>query len=293
MNFVKYYGINPKNVVIEIIESDTDDILALQRFIELYRGFGFLIALDDVGAGCSNLDRIIITKPDIIKFDRALISGIHNFFYKQEICRALINLSRKIGALVVAEGVEEEREVITCLDLGVDILQGYYFMKPMTITDDRNLRILNQRIEGIVEKFKSYKLKKIDFERNRRIYFEQLLEDARNDLSALKAEEMNALLSKVAECPSVECIYVLDNAGIQVSETVCNQRELNRNAIFYPAKRGTDHSLRDFYYLLSSNEQEFYFSDPYISMASGSLTITGSARMQNQPLILCIDFIYD
>ena len=78
-------GLKPENIAIEIIESDVEDLKELQRFVQLYRSYGFLIALDDVGAGHSNLNRIPLIKPDILKIDRFLVQNIQDDFYKQEV----------------------------------------------------------------------------------------------------------------------------------------------------------------------------------------------------------------
>ena len=117
-------GLNPGNVVIEIIESKVQDTEVLTRFIETYRAHGFLIALDDIGTGHSNLDRISQIKPDIIKIDKGLIRDIHREYHKFEIAKALVRLSRNIGAMVVAEGVEQEAEVLELMGLGGGHLPG-------------------------------------------------------------------------------------------------------------------------------------------------------------------------
>jgi len=60
INLVNEYDIKPESVVLEFVESKVSDVDALRRFVESYRSYGFLIALDDVGSGHSNLDRIAI-----------------------------------------------------------------------------------------------------------------------------------------------------------------------------------------------------------------------------------------
>ena len=59
-----------------------------------------------MGVGHSNLDRIARVRPDVVKVDRGLMTGIDSDFFKQEALNCLSSLCRKIGALVVAEGVE-------------------------------------------------------------------------------------------------------------------------------------------------------------------------------------------
>ena len=76
LHTVKACGINPNNVLIEIVESRARDTDALADFVTHYRKNGFLIALDDVGVGHSNLDRIPLLRPDVLKLDRSLVSGV-------------------------------------------------------------------------------------------------------------------------------------------------------------------------------------------------------------------------
>src|SRR5258708_17347742 len=76
-------GLQPQSIALEIIESNVKDVGDLQKFIQTYRDYGFLIALDDVGAGHSNLNRIPLLKPDMLKIDRYLVQGISKDFYKR------------------------------------------------------------------------------------------------------------------------------------------------------------------------------------------------------------------
>ena len=76
LNQVMRHNVTPSNVIIEIVESRTDDVDALVRFVNNYRDHGLNIALDDVGTGDSNFERISLLRPNIIKVDRSIISGI-------------------------------------------------------------------------------------------------------------------------------------------------------------------------------------------------------------------------
>ena len=69
-------------------------------------------------------------RPDVIKIDRSLITGVDGDFYKQETFKSLVSLRRRIGALVVAEGIETEAEAVTALELGADLLQGFFLGRP-------------------------------------------------------------------------------------------------------------------------------------------------------------------
>ena len=118
---------------------------ASARWRVALRQRGFLVVLDDVGAGHSNLDRIPLIRPDIIKIDRSLITGVDADFYKQETFKSLVSLSRRIGALVVAEGIETEREAVAALELGADLLQGYFLGRPQAGGQLRRRRVDRRR----------------------------------------------------------------------------------------------------------------------------------------------------
>src|SRR4029077_4218182 len=94
-----------------------------------------------------------------------------------------------------------------------------------------------------------------------------------------------------------ECVYVLDGAGIQVTDTVWNPNLLRRTegSIFRPAPRGSDHSLKEYYYILLDAELQKYTTDPYVSFASGNISRTISTYFRdahNSGLyVLCIDVV--
>ncbi len=131
---VEKHKIAPSSIIIEILESDVDDISVLKKFVNEYRSLGFMIALDDFGAGFSNWDRIVSLKPDLIKLDRSIIDGIESDFYKQEVARSIIKLAHNTGSMVIAEGIEEEEESLKVLELNTDMLQGYLFGRPSDIS---------------------------------------------------------------------------------------------------------------------------------------------------------------
>ena len=90
-------------------------------------------------------------------------------------------------------------------------------------------------------------------------------------------------------------MYVLDDAGIQVTETICNAAVTQRPgaAMFRPARKGTDHSLKEYYYVLIDVELQKYTTDPYVSLASGNLCRTISTCFRdaanNRLYVLCVD----
>lgn len=293
LNTVRSYNIDPGNVVIEIIESKTTDILALKRFIETHKDYGFLIALDDVGSGHSNLDRIPLVKPDVLKIDRSLINYIDKMYHKQEVFKSLVNLSKKIGALVVAEGVEREEEAILVLELGADMLQGFYFSKPQENIDD-NIKNIENITDNIAFRYKSYMVKKIKDAKSRHKGYNTIINNIICDLSKISAERYDGKLKEIVKSHLVlECVYILNEAGTQVTDTIINHLEILKNKkIFGPTRKGTEHSSKDYYYLIVNTGLNSYTTEPYISLASGNLCVTISSLfvgLDGRRFIICVD----
>jgi EAL domain-containing protein (putative c-di-GMP-specific phosphodiesterase class I) len=126
---VQNEGLEPRRVVVELLEVEMREAVA-RRAAHQLREAGFLVALDDIGAGSSNLDRIAMVRPDILKADSALVSGLDTDYHQREVFKSLVNLSEKIGGWIIAEGVETLSEALTVLDLGGDFMQGYFLARP-------------------------------------------------------------------------------------------------------------------------------------------------------------------
>ncbi len=101
-----------------------------RRFLHGIRKRGFKIALDDFGVGFSNLEVFYHCEPDFLKFDRFLISNIDADIKKRSFCSHLINLAKMLGVITVAEGVETEKELYICREIGFDLVQGFLIQRP-------------------------------------------------------------------------------------------------------------------------------------------------------------------
>jgi len=290
-------GIAPSNVSIEIVESRVGSLSTLERFTKTYRDYGFLITLDDVGVGHSNLDRVAHLKPDIIKIDRSLVSDIDKRYHQQQIVKSLVGLSHRIGALVIAEGIETEEEAVALLSLGLDVMQGFYFSRPGELAA-LPIEACLTRISRVSDCFRSFAATRMEGKRKRWKRYRELIDAILSGLASLAAGAFeNYLANAVIEVPGLECAYVLDRDGKQITQTHCQMCLLNsqRKVIFQPAPKGADHSLKD-YYLPISEEIRTYITEPYISFATGNLCQTISALFQNTLggwHILCLDVDVD
>ncbi len=293
-NVVSGLGINPNNVVIEITDSEASDTGALKKFVGRYHDAGFLIALRDVGSGHSNLTRIAQTRPDILKFNPTMARGLAKEYYRREIMKALFGLSKNLGVLAVPEGIDNEDDAVLALELGADMLEGSYISAQFPHDAvDRN--VMDGRIDGLVEKLKASSLQKSASAKSR---FQEQQKTFAEILGALAKSpagtHAQALAELAAKHSAAECMYLLDEAGVQISDTVSAPGKLlQQRKLFRPAEKGADHSSKDYYYLLIDTFISNFTTEPYVSMASGNLCVTISGMMRGagtQRTVLCVDF---
>ncbi len=128
----KKYGNIMDKFVFELTEQDTvsDDELDIIRSMSGQEDVN-QIAVDDYGTGHSNIVNLMRYAPQIIKIDRFLITDIHKDRNKQMFVKSTIDFARLNGIKVLAEGVETSNELRTVIDLGVDLIQGYYTARPV------------------------------------------------------------------------------------------------------------------------------------------------------------------
>jgi EAL domain-containing protein (putative c-di-GMP-specific phosphodiesterase class I) len=294
IKLVQETGIKPENVVIEINESRVAELSELQAFVVHHKAHGFLIALDDLGTGHSNLQRLATLKPDILKLDRSLIQGLGGDFFKKEIFKSLVSLAHNIGALVLAEGVETESEVSTSLGLGADLFQGFYFSRPVASTEWRPAGVRDV-IERCAARNKDAIVKDMLRRRDESAKHHGVLMDLVKTLSGMTPESFDRILSaSVLRARDLECLYVVDGSGVQVTRTVTMQfmRGRTRGLLFQPALPGTDHSMKDYFYGLVDAGLNRFITEPYVSLASGNLCRTLSCIFkgaEGKNFVLCMD----
>ncbi|WP_126427412.1 bifunctional diguanylate cyclase/phosphodiesterase [Brevibacillus marinus] len=126
-------NLSPHNIVLEVTERQAiTNYPMFRRIIEEYRRKGYLIAVDDAGAGYSSLESILEIYPDYIKLDMSLIRSIDVDTIKQALLETFVQFADKVKCQIIAEGVETERELQTLVELGVPYAQGYYLGKPVS-----------------------------------------------------------------------------------------------------------------------------------------------------------------
>lgn len=125
------YGLPIERIMFEVTESEPmRDPAHLQRIFDEYQNMGFITAIDDFGAGYAGLNMLSKFRPSIIKLDMELCQGITDDFVKQTIAKGIIATALALDIEIIAEGIETEEDLSTLRDLGIYLMQGYYYSKP-------------------------------------------------------------------------------------------------------------------------------------------------------------------
>ncbi|MFT5387447.1 MAG: EAL domain-containing protein (putative c-di-GMP-specific phosphodiesterase class I) [Lysobacterales bacterium] len=134
-------GLEPSDIVLEITERSA--ILDYDQFynkLTEFREDGFKFAVDDVGGGFASLESIVKTKPEILKIDRHIVTGLHEDSYKQSIIKFIVSFCKENDTFCIAEGIEHKAELEVLKALGVQGGQGYYLYKPSPIIDLKSMQ---------------------------------------------------------------------------------------------------------------------------------------------------------
>ncbi|MEO0429559.1 MAG: bifunctional diguanylate cyclase/phosphodiesterase [Pseudomonadota bacterium] len=130
-------GLEPRHVAIEILETvlfgDATDTarLTLQRLQEL----GFYLEIDDFGTGQASISHLITLNADAVKLDRSLVRDITTDRASRLVVEATVALSRNLGLATLAEGAEDEDQMVLLDQLGCEYVQGFGIARPMSFED--------------------------------------------------------------------------------------------------------------------------------------------------------------
>lgn len=129
---LKSSGVDPRQVVLELSERSTpQDPVQIAGILKYLReSFGFRLALDDLGSAYSGLQHLLWFEPDFVKLDMELVKGLSHSPRKQTIVHHLAHMAQDLGCAVVAEGVDNQEDLLPLMEDGVLLAQGYHFGWP-------------------------------------------------------------------------------------------------------------------------------------------------------------------
>ncbi len=130
------YGLEPEEIELEVTESAIigNEDRFVSRVNEI-KSLGFLISIDDFGAGVSSLNRLAAIEADVLKLDKAFFDAQESEEKMNVVVTDVINMAKQLNMVVVAEGVETLKQAKWLKSLDCNYAQGYYFEKPMERDD--------------------------------------------------------------------------------------------------------------------------------------------------------------
>lgn len=281
--------IPPYRVVIEVLESALLDDVPLADSLCYYRGLGCLIAIDDFGAGHSNLDRIWRLKPDIVKLDRSLVNQASADRTARLMLPRVVAMLHEAGSLVLMEGVETEPQAMISMDAEADFVQGYFFARPgpelsAVPTGGASFDSLYNQFHRLAA------LEHKDYQSEVGPYAQALATVAEHiEAGKPLAEAATPFL----ELPLAERCFVLDHTGHQAGPSALTTRaSAAADPRFAPIADDTGANwARRHYFRRAISQPGVHMTRPYLSVATAMLCVTVSTSLRTAAgrFVLCGD----
>lgn len=129
-------GVPHEFIEIELTETTTDvEFRDLKRVVNGLQTAGIYTSVDDFGVGYSSLNLIKEIPWNVLKLDRSLLPDKGNMKRGSQMYRHIVSMAKEIGMVCVAEGVETQEQMDILKDYGCNIVQGFYFDKPLPVAD--------------------------------------------------------------------------------------------------------------------------------------------------------------
>ncbi|WP_256774487.1 MULTISPECIES: EAL domain-containing protein [unclassified Stenotrophomonas] len=125
------HGFPVERIIFETVEGEqVSDGKWLAEILSEYKRIGFKTAIDDFGAGFAGLNLLADFQPDMVKLDMALIRDIDHSLSRRAIVAGVVSMCEQLAIDVIAEGIETIDEAHCLSDLGISLMQGYWFGRP-------------------------------------------------------------------------------------------------------------------------------------------------------------------
>lgn len=269
-------------VVVEISESRVANPDALLRFCEECRERGLLLAVSHLGTGFSTLSRVLMVRPDLVKISPWLLKGISKDNARREIVDALVGLSHKLGIFCLAEGVETEEDAFLVSSLKVDYVQGPFLA----------LENVREGLTSLAQRYQDYIVRQSRSVQNHHVRCLTVLSHLPERLLGPTVKEFDEQMARfVAGTPGVDCGFILDEKGIQITDSHLPPRlSCGRNALLTPPRKGSDHSSQDYYFVLQDAYLDRYVTEARMAHSTGRLChiVSVLLRKGDKTYIACV-----
>lgn len=256
------YEIDPSQLVIEITEDEfygeSSQLLAI---LDVYRKAGIQIALDDVGAGMNDLNRVAMLRPDLIKIDLALLRRSMNDMVFRQVLHAVSMVAQKMNASLVFEGIEKEEELYMALRMGAEYVQGFLFSEAKA--QFQNKAQFTAYLDDILKNHLQYLVAETMYNYECRDSLLKMIESRFASMQSESSEDAEVFAKRVKELPiSVHTATLYDSTGRQISGTyhrndaqdwAIDESKVNANISWQP------------FFLQALATQEYYGSSTHAS----------------------------
>jgi diguanylate cyclase (GGDEF)-like protein len=278
-------GLEPGSIVLEILESEGVGVEELALAAWRYRACGFLIAVDDFGAGHSNLDRLLRIQPDFVKLDGELIRATSRES-GQPLLSTIVSLLHRADMLVVVEGIETTEELILAVESNVDFAQGFLLGRPNASIPASSpiARRIDHAFDVIAE---GRSVRRARFEAQLTPYLTMVNTAAAALMNGANVQDAIAPMAAFELCK--RC-FVLDDTGRIVGHEIIGQagarEDLQLGPLLGTGSARWDH--RPYYWKAVANMGTAVFCQPYLSLTSGraSVGVTMALIRDNKVMVV-------
>lgn len=289
-NVSQNLDLDGKEIVVEVVENEIEDEELFDQVVTKLRKMGCLIALDDFGAGSSNIDRIWKAQPEIVKLDRRVLLEATKSLRGESILRNLCVLIKQAGSITLLEGIETKEQAMLAMDVGVDLVQGFYFAKPNP--DFSTAGAGEDLIRCVVRDYPEYRHTKFIEKLTHHKSYSKLFNGLKSAKSAIHLEQ---IMNDKAQNTSIKRFFILDDMGYQISEEPNNDSQDQNSQRILKKGKGLCWKNRRYFYEAKQNADCIYVSQPYRSLIDVELCLTISKSIQlknDERVVACYDVFY-
>jgi diguanylate cyclase (GGDEF)-like protein len=284
-NMASAAGLNPGSIVLEILESEGVSVEELALAAWRYRGCGFLIAVDDFGAGHSNLDRLLRIQPDFVKLDGELIRA-KSRASDQPLLSTIVSLLHRADMLVVVEGIETTEELVLAVESNVDFAQGFLLGRPSASipSPEAVMRRIDHAFDVIAE---GRSVRASRFEAQLSPYLAMVKTAAAALLNGAGIEEAIAPMTGFALCR--RC-FVLDHTGRIMGQEFVGRAGPGGDSRLGPllSTQSARWDHRPYYWKAVANMGTAVFCQPYPSLTSGRASVGVTMAVQRDGKVMVV-----
>ncbi|TCP08641.1 EAL domain-containing protein [Caldimonas thermodepolymerans] len=287
-------GLAPSQLVLEVTEDVTHQNENFEAAVRVARDVGYLLALDDFGAGHSNFDRVWRIRPEIVKLDRSVVQRAASEPRIARVVAQMVSLLHECGALVLTEGIETMDEAYLALDSDVDFVQGHLFGRPMPqLHDTQGYPAV---IDAVWRRFDE------QHESRERRYQERIapyVHALGYAATLLKAgRSMEQACARFLALEHAELCYLLDEQGLQVGSNLTSRRfKDDQTRRFAPLADGSHArwARRPYFRRALEFFGQVQVTRPYLTVHGARLCVTVSVafRTQDRTLVLGGDIAWE